>query len=144
MTTAAPILFILIAGCAITLQSLFAGTLGERLGIMESAFLVHLGGTLLAGAIVLFMRGGNLMAWRDVPWFVFTAGFLGVVIVGAYSYAVPRLGLAASITLAIVAQLILGAVFDHFGLLGTAQKALDPARGLGIAILLVGTWLILR
>ncbi|MGB2982423.1 MAG: DMT family transporter [Candidatus Bipolaricaulia bacterium] len=145
MNAFGPVLLMLFVGCAITFQSLFSGTIGNRVGVMESAFIIHLGGVLLAGLILLVgMRGGNLGAWRAVPWYVYSAGFLGVLIVGGYSYAVPRLGLAASITLAIVVQLILGAVLDHFGILGAAQRSLDLWRGAGIAVLLAGTWLILR
>jgi transporter family-2 protein len=123
---------------------LVAGALGARIGAMESAFVVHLGGLLLAALIIVGLRGGHLGAWRTVPWYVYSAGFMGVFIVAAYSYAVPRLGLAASLTLAIVVQLVLGAVLDHFGLLGAAQRSFDLARGAGVALLLAGTWLILR
>ena len=134
----------LVAGSAISFQSLFSGTLGSRVGVMESAFIIHLGGLLLAGLILVGMRGGNLGAWRAVPWYVLSAGLLGVLIVGGYSFAVPKLGLAASLTLAIVVQLILGAVLDHFGILGAAQRSFDLWRGAGIVVLLAGTWLILR
>ena len=134
----------LVAGSAISFQSLFSGTIGSRVGVMESAFIIHLGGLLLAGLILVAMRGGNMGAWRAVPWYVYSAGFLGVLIVSGYSFAVPRLGLAASLTLAIVVQLILGAILDHFGILGAAQRSLDLWRGAGIVVLLAGTWLILR
>lgn len=144
MNIVAPVLLMLVAGSAISFQSLFSGTLGSRVGVMESAFIIHLGGLLLAGLILVGMRGGNLSAWRTVPWYVLSAGFLGVLIVGGYSFAVPRLGLAASLTLAIVVQLILGAVLDHFGILGAAQRSFDLWRGAGIVVLLAGTWLILR
>lgn len=147
MGFALPVVAMLVAGAAITLQSLFSGTLGTRVGVMESTFIVHLGGLALAAVILLFMRGGSLTsaaAWRSVPWYVYSAGFLGVLIVAAYSYGVPKLGLASAITLGILVQLVLGAVLDHFGVLGTVQKSLDIYRGLGIVALLLGTWLIVR
>jgi len=144
MSFAVPMLVMFVAGSAITFQSLFSGTLGARLGVMESTFIVHLGGFLLAGVIVAGMRGGNLAAWGSVPWYVYSAGFLGVLIVGAYSYAVPKLGLAAAITLSILVQLVLSSVLDHFGALGTVQRTFDVWRGLGVAALMLGTWLILR
>ena len=144
MQTAVPVLLMLVAGAAIGAQSLFSGTLGARVGIMESAFIIHLGGLLLAALIVFAMRGGNLAAWRSVPWYVYCGGFLGVLIVAAYSFAVPKIGLASSITLAIVAQLVLSAVIDHYGVLGAVQQPLDWSRGVGIVVLLAGTWLILR
>ena len=144
MNAAAPVLLMLVAGSAITFQSLFSGTIGNRVGVMESTFIIHLGGVLLAALIIIGMRGGNLAAWRAVPWYVYSAGFLGVLIVGAYSYAVPKLGLAAAITLAIAVQLILSALLDHFGILGTVQRSFDLWRGLGVVSLLAGTWMILR
>jgi len=147
MHAAIPVVAMLIAGGAIAFQSLFSGTLGQRVGIMESTFIVHLGGLVLAGLIILFMRGGNLTilpVLRSVPWYVYLAGFMGVPIVAAYSYGVPKLGLAASITLAILVQLVLSAILDHFGALGTVQKSFDVTRGLGIGALLLGTWLIVR
>jgi len=144
MQSAFPVLLMLAAGAAIAGQSLFSGTLGARVGVMESTFIIHLGGLLLAALILLFMRGGNLGAWRAVPWYVYLGGFLGVLIVAAYSFAVPKIGLASSITLAIVAQLVISAVLDHYGILGAAQQSLSWSRGFGIVVLLAGTWLILR
>jgi len=144
MSVAVPIVVMLVAGAAIGFQSLFAGTIGSRIGIIESAFIIHLGGFILAAVILVGMRGGSFAAWRTVPWYVYSAGFLGVVIVGAYSYAVSRIGLAPSITLAIAVQLILSAVLDHYGILSAVQRPFDLARGIGVAVLLVGTWLILR
>jgi transporter family-2 protein len=132
------------AGAAITVQSQFSGDIGRRLGVLESAFVVHLVGLALAGILMAALRGGNLGAWRSVPWYVYTAGFLGVGIVAAISFAVPRLGLATTLTLTIVAQLFLGALLDHFGWLGAAPHPLSAARAAGLAILLVGTWLVVR
>ncbi len=85
----------LAGGAVICLQSLFSGTLGERVGVMGSVFIIHAGGLLLAALFILGVRGGALSAWRSVPWYALCAGFLGVGIVAAVSYTVPRLGLAA-------------------------------------------------
>ena len=134
----------LAGGAAICLQSLFSGTLGERVGVMGSVFVIHAGGLLLAALFILGTRGGALAAWRSVPWYALCAGFLGVGIVAAVSYTVPRLGLAATLTLTIVAQLVLGAVLDHFGWLGAGPRPFDASRAAGMGVLLVGTWLMLR
>ena len=83
-------------------------------------------------------------AWRSVPWYILIGGFYGVVILAAYSFAIPRLGLAATVTLAIVAQLILSAVLDHYGFLGSVQHALDWRRLAGMLVLFAGSWLIVR
>jgi transporter family-2 protein len=93
---------------------------------------------------MLGLQGGNLGAWRTVPLYAYGAGFLGVGIIAAISYTVPRLGLATTLTLTIVAQLLLGAFLDHIGWLGAAPRPLDVPRLLGMAVLLAGTWLVVR
>lgn len=134
----------LVGGTAICFQSLFSGTIGSRVGVLESIFIVHAGGMALSAAIMVFLRGGNLAAWTAVPWYTLTAGFLGVLIVGSISYAVPRIGLASTLTVTIAAQLAFGAFLDHFGLLGAMQRALDLPRIIGLFVLAVGTWLVVR
>ena len=71
-------------------------------------------------------------------------GALGLVIIGSISYTVPRLGLAAAFTILVATQFIAGALLDHFGLLGAEVRPLDLSRSLGIVVLLLGTWLIIR
>lgn len=132
------------AGAAIAVQSSLSGFIGRRLGVVESAFLIHLTGLALAGALLVVLGSRTVASWRDVPWHAAAAGFLGVGIVAAVSYSVPRLGLATLLTVTIVAQLVLGALLDHVGWLGAAARPLDVPRIAGIGILLVGTWLVVR
>jgi len=138
------ILLTVVVGLAIAAQTQFAGVLGQYVGIMESVFIIHLGGLLFAGAYLLFMSGGNLGAWKTAPWYTLLGGLLGVVIVGGYAFIIPRIGLAPAITLAVSTQLIFSALLSHYGVLGAMQQPLTVSRIVGIAVLLVGTWLIVR
>jgi transporter family-2 protein len=133
-----------VGGLAIGFQSFATGILGDRVGIMESVFIIHLGGLVLSTIVLLFMWGGNLTDWKSVPWYILIGGLYGVIIIAAYSYAVPRIGLATTITLAIVAQLILSAILDHYGFLGSVQHSFDLRRFIGLLVLFAGTWLIVR
>ncbi len=134
----------LAGGVAVGLQGPLTSMMSERLGTLESIFIVHLGGAILAGLPLLVVRGGNLGAWRSVPWYALGAGALGLVVLGGVSYTIPRIGVATTVTLIVVAELITGALLDHFGLLGATVRVLDPARVIGIAVLFAGTWLIMR
>ena len=139
------ILLTVVVGMAIAMQTLFAGVLGHHVGIMESVFIIHLGGLVAAGAYLLVLGGGNLAAWKAAPWYVLlSGGLLGVVIVGGYAFVIPRIGLAPAITLAVSSQLILSAVISHYGVLGAVQQPLTVSRIAGILVLLLGTWLIVR
>lgn len=134
----------LAGGVAVGLQGPLTSMMSERIGTVESVFIVHLGGALFAAVPLLLFRGGNLGNWRSVPWYALAAGIFGLVILSAVSYTIPRIGVLTSVTLIIVAELVTGAILDHFGLLGATVRLIDPARLLGVLVLLLGTWLVMR
>lgn len=134
----------LIGGISVGFQVPLVSLMSQRIGIMESTFIVHLGGTIFSGVLLVTVRGGNLSAWQSVPWYALVAGIFGLVVVAASSYTIPRLGVASLVTLLVVGQLIIGVLLDHFGLLGATVRALDLSRVVGIVVLFAGLWLILR
>lgn len=134
----------LLGGVAVALQGPLASLMSQYVGTMGSVFIIHLGGALMAGVVLLVIGGGNLGAWRGVPWYALGAGVLGLVVLSSVSYTIPRIGAAATVTLIVVAQLILSTLLDHFGLLGTSVRPIDLSRTLGVAVLLLGTWLMVR
>jgi len=73
-----------------------------------------------------------------------TSGIFGLIIVGSIGFSVPRLGLVAVMTILVAAQLITGAVLDHFGFLGADPRPLDLTKMLGMGVLVVGIWLTIR
>jgi transporter family-2 protein len=133
-----------VSGIAMALQAQFMGHLDRSFGSIESVFLTYGSGAVVIGLIMLAMRGGNLGAWQLPPWYAYSAGLLGLVIVGCLGYATPRLGLAVTLTIAVAAQFILAAIIHHFGLLGADQQPLDLSRLGGMAAILTGVWLMVR
>ena len=138
------ILIGLIGGVAVGLQSPMASMLTQLLGIFESVFIVHIGGAFIALIPILIYGGGKLPQWRSVPWYVLCAGVLGLIVIGAISYMIPRIGVAAAITTIVAGQLLVGTILDHFGLLGALGRSMDPTRAIGLLIVLVGVWLTVK
>ena len=134
----------LLGGIAVGLQGPLASLISQRIGIMESAFIVHLGGTLAALIFLASVRGGHLGSWRTVPWYALGAGVLGLIVVSAISYAIPRLGVATTVILIVTGQLAVGAILDHFGMLGAAVRPLELSRLIGLGVVFVGIWLMVR
>ena len=138
------ILIGLAGGIAVGLQSPMASMISQRLGVFESVFIVHIGGALIALLPLLFYGGGKLAQWKQLPWYTLVAGVFGLIVIGAISYMIPRVGVAASITTIVAGQLLVGTLLDHFGLLGAMGRPLDPTRAIGLAIVLVGVWLTVK
>lgn len=138
------ILVAIIGGIAVTLQAQFMGVMDKTLGTIESMFITYSSGGLLIGLAMLVQRGGNLAAWPSVPWYALSAGVVGLVIVGTIGYSTARLGVVTAFTLIVATQFIVGAILDHFGLLGAELRPLTLSRSIGIAVLLLGVWLIVR
>jgi transporter family-2 protein len=138
------ILIGLVGGVAVGVQSPLASLISQRLGMLESVFIIHIGGAIAALVPLLFYGGGKLGQWRSLPWYAIVAGAFGLVVIGTVSYMIPRVGVAASIITIVAGQLMVGTILDHFGLLGAVERPLDPTRLIGLAVVLVGVWLTVK
>ena len=133
-----------IGGAAIALQSQFMGLMDKNIGTRESVFITYVSGGIIAALVMLAARGGNLKAWHGVPWYALGSGVVGLVIVGTIGYTVPRMGLSKAFTIIVATQFIVAALLDHFGLMGAAVRPMELTRLLGIVVLILGVWLIMK
>ncbi|MFV1961251.1 MAG: DMT family transporter [Acidimicrobiia bacterium] len=131
----------LVGGLAGALQTQFLGIMEVKAGTLASTFVTYGGGGLAVGLLMLAMRGARLSDLREVPWWAFTSGLMGLVVVASLGITVSRLGLGSGLTLFTGATLILAAVIDHFGLF-TEASVLDARRLAGVAFVIFGTWLV--
>ena len=134
----------LLGGVAVAFQVPLAGIITQRMGMLESAFLVHLGGAVTAAVPLALLAGGKLGQWRGIPWWVYLSGSLGIIVISAVTYAIPRIGVAPALTLLVVGQVVVGALLDHYGLLVETMRPMDPTRLAGVLLLFLATWLIVR
>lgn len=137
------ILIGLMGGIAIGFQSPMASLISQRLGVLESIFIIHAGGAV--GALIPMMVVGNkLTEWRSVPWYSLAAGLFGLVVIFAMSYMIPRIGIAGALITLLAGQLLIGSLLDHFGLLGAMQRPFDFTRAFGLSIVMLGVWLTVK
>jgi transporter family-2 protein len=143
MSFAVVIVVAVLGGLAGALQSQFLGAMEQRVGTLASTFVTYGGGGLAVTILMLAFQSSRLSELRALPWWVFTAGLMGLVVVASLGVSVSRLGLGAGLTLFTAATLILGALIEHFGWFGDA-RLIDGSRALGIALVIFGTWLVVR
>jgi transporter family-2 protein len=138
------ILIGLVGGIAVGLQAPMASMITQRLGIFESAFIVHIGGALIALLPLLFFSGGNLARWRELPWYTLLAGGFGLIVIGAISHMIPRVGVGAAVITIVAGQLLVSTVLDHFGWLGGTGRSMELTKALGLLVVLLGVWLTVK
>jgi transporter family-2 protein len=134
----------IVAGGMITLQSALNANLGRRAGQFGSVLvLTFVSIAVLAALVALFPETAN---FRDLPRgrqiYLYLGGVLGVAILAAPIYLVPRIGATSTLTALVVGQLALALVVDHFGFLGVPQAEFTPLKLLGFGLLVLGTLLI--
>jgi transporter family-2 protein len=144
MSTLFLILLAIGAGIAVALQGQFMGLMDRAFGTRESIFVTYAGGGLSITLLMLAFRGSNLKNWQTVPWYAYGSGILGLIIVGAIGYVVPRLGVAKGFTLIVASQFVIAALIDHFGFFGAGVRPLDLTRLLGLSLILLGVWIVVR
>jgi transporter family-2 protein len=132
-----------VSGFAITLQGQFMGWLDRVLGTKESVFLTYASGGAVITLIFLATGAGRLRA-AGLPWYVYTTGLLGLIIVATIGFVIPRLGAARGFTLILASQFLLAALIDHFGWFGAVVRPLDLSKSVGLAVMLAGVWLVVR
>jgi len=136
------ILIAALGGVAVSLQAQFMGLIDKRVGTLESMFITYGIGGLLITLMMLLQREHNLSAaWDAVPWYAWSSGILGLVIVGTIGFSTPRLGLVTALAIIVGAQFATGALIDHYGLFGAEVRPLDLARVAGLGLILLGVWL---
>jgi transporter family-2 protein len=133
-----------LCGVAVAVQAQFTGVMQRQMGTLESTFITYFSGGVVIGLVMLLARGGSLRTATGLPWYVYGAGLLGLVIIGTLSLSVGDLGLVPALVLITVSQFVVGAVINHFGLLGAVVDPIDLGKVAGFALLGMGTYLVLR
>lgn len=133
------------AGGLVALQAPINSGLGKATGGLPAALVSFSVGSLcLAAIVVLSGKAGGLGSTFDVSWYYLVGGLLGAVYVTTALTAVAAIGAGGVAAATVTGQLTAAVAIDRLGLFGLDQVPLSFARVAGIALLLAGTYLILR
>jgi transporter family-2 protein len=128
------------------MQVAVMGKFGERVGSLEAfAFAALLTAAIAIAALLVARRSlAGIADAVDSPRWLWLGGVFGAFVVLTITVTAPRLGVAAVVALLIAGQLAMGALIDRFGWFGVDKVPLGATRLAGIALLAVGTALVLR
>lgn len=129
-----------LAGLAGSVQVAVMGRFGGEVGVWEALVFSTAVQLVFSVIVLLAVRGGIgglHHAFRTPAW-MWIGGLMGFTVVGAITFAQPRIGATATIGILIAGQLVMGAVIDRFGLFGVSQIAISAPRAAGIVLLGIG------
>lgn len=133
-----------IAGSMITIQSVLNSALGKRAGNLGSVLVLTI--VSIAVLLVLIAIFPTTASFRRLPglpeWYLYFGGVLGIAILAAPIFLIPRIGAASTLTALVLGQLFLALVIDHFGFFNVPKIEISLIRVVGIVLLVAGAFLI--
>ena len=135
-----------IGGGLVALQAPINSMLGRSVGTFQAAFVSFTIGTLLLAVIATLAKGGlgQIGEARQLSWYYLTGGLLGAAYVTTVLVTVRTLGAGGAVAATIAGQLTISVVIDHYGLLGVDRDPVSALKLVGVALLALGTFLVVR
>jgi transporter family-2 protein len=133
-----------LAGALVAMQPPINSKLGHATGTFAAATISFMVGTIALFVVTVVAGGYHLGGLRDVPWWYFAGGFIGAVFVATSLVTVRSLGAGGVVAAVIAGQLTFSVVIDKLGLLGLPEKPLSATRILGVLLLALGVFLVVR
>lgn len=146
MDRGAAVVLTAFTGGLVALQAPVNSVLGRAVGTWQAAFVSFAIGTIALAFIAALASGGlgDISGVRNVSWVYLTGGLLGAAYVTTILVTVRTLGAGGVVAATIAGQLAVSVVVDHFGLVGVAKQPISVMKVLGIVLLGVGTYLVVR
>lgn len=139
------VMIMALAGGLVALQPAMNAGLGKSTGTLAAALISFTVG-LLAVTVVAALSG-NLAGIGEaagVPWYYWLGGLCGAVWITLSLIAVGSLGASGVVAATITGQLTGAVIADRLGILGLSETPITLDRVIGVALLLVGTYLVVR
>ena len=99
----------------------------------------------LSSVVLVFVTGHKLPTMAklaEVPAWLFIAGVVSALMIFGSSYLVPRIGTGALFVLLVAGQIIIGAVINHYGLLGVPEQSISTVKFSVTVLVLAGAVLV--
>jgi transporter family-2 protein len=135
-----------VVGGLIALQAPINSVLGKRIGTLPAASVSFAIGTVVLVLLALLVGGGfgKVGEARHLAWYYLLGGVLGAVYVTTVLLTVRTLGAGGVTAATIAGQLSASVVIDRMGILGLEKQAVTAPRLLGVVLLALGTFLVVR
>ena len=132
------VLFSIVAGMAMSVQGVMNTRLGEGIGNMEANAFVQGTAFVLALIALIFWRQGSFAELGSVNKLYWLGGVLGIVITLTVMLGIKSLGTTVAISIILISQLLVAALIDAFGIMGSEKMAFGWNKYVGLAVMCGG------
>lgn len=131
----------IIAGAAMSVQGVMNTRLGEKIGLFESNAFVQ-GTAFVLALIVAWIWGkGSISALGEANKLYWLGGVLGMVITVTVMLGMGKTSPAVAVSVILIAQLLVAALIDAFGIMGTEKVPFLWNKYVGLALMIGGVLL---
>ena len=134
-------IFSIIAGAAMSIQGVMNTRLSDKIGLYESNVFVQGTAFLFSLIAVWFLGKGNFKEIGQVNKLYLLGGLIGLVITITVMLGVGKLGPTVAISTILISQLLVAAIIDAFGIMGSEKVAFNWTKYLGLLLMLGGVLL---
>lgn len=135
-------LLVLAAGMGLSIEAGLLGPLGELVGHFSATLAIFMIGAILLSLIMIFFAKPSLPELFKQPKWLLSGGVLGPVYVVFLTIGTPIIGVGMTMISVLLGQIGMSLVIDHYGLLGSEKRGIDPYRILALAMIVVALWLL--
>jgi len=136
----------IVTGGLIAIQSVLNSSLGQRIGNLGSVLVLTFVSAIVLIVLIFFFPSTS--NFRNLPGisesYLYIGGVLGVAILAAPIYLVPRIGTTSTLIAIVLGQSMIALAIDHFGLFASPKIEMNLARGIGVLLVAVGAYLVGR
>ncbi|WP_299493817.1 DMT family transporter [uncultured Shewanella sp.] len=136
----------LLAGIGIPVMAALNSNLGVKLGSSALATTIVFFVGLLVSLAYLTQAEGDFSSLfsHNIAWYLYLGGALVAFYIFSITWVSPKFGIGNAVSFVLLGQLIAISIIDHFGLLGARQTLLDSGRILGLVLMVVGVFLVIK
>ena len=128
----------IIAGAAMSIQGVMNTRLGEKIGLYESNAFVQGTAFILSLAAVWIAGKGSFRAVTEVNKLYLLGGALGLLITITVMLGMGKLSPAVAVSVILIAQLLVAALINTFGIMGTEKEEFGWNKYVGLALMIGG------
>lgn len=139
-------LLMCVAGMGIPIMAALNADLSNKLNSQALAVVIlFIVGGALALIYLLASEGiPRLTSVRPAPISSYLGGFFIVFYITCVTWVAPQIGVGNTIAMVLLGQMISMTIIDHYGLWGAMQFSLSKMRLLGLLLMAIGVFLVMR